>query len=450
MSIKILKKAGHILFLLWMLFISKISAQETSQLLFLPGVPQASLENPAIQNQSGKLAIGIPVLSGIYVSLNSNMAFDYLFSEDFAYDFHRYYDMLGKYGKIQGGTKVSIFFASLKHNEYTFSVSVSERGNANANFDREIVRFLRDGILDYYGENHNLGTAFFQFRNYKEVGIGIAKEIWDGFDVGIRPKILFGKYFLDSKDVDMLAETNTQYNIFEILPQGSYFMSGPLSYDESFRIKILPGDYFFQPKNLGFAFDAGIVFQSDNNIEWSAGLLDVGAIRFGHNIFDMKMARPFRYPRGNLFQSHTPKAKPYMEPWEALKQYIDSTSYLLEVVDAHKGMITLLPMKLNMAGKYRVSDITSIGISNQLTWYRRQPINMLSAFSHIRFGTRLELAGSLSLYDLSEIAPGFGTSFSTSWMQFFMSSNNILGFFYPSTAKHLNLCFGMNFLFDTQ
>ncbi len=450
MSIKLQNKTRIISILIGMIFYSGLTAQERSSLFYLPGVPQASLENPAIQNRSGKLAIGLPVLSGMYFNLNSNMAFDYLFFEDFNYSFHRFYNALDKHGKTQAAANISLFFASLKHNNYTFSISVSEKVSSNGNFDRDIVEFIRDGIIDLYGTNQNIGTAFFQVRHYKEFSIGVARKMWNGFDIGIRPKLLFGKYFLDTKDFDFMVETDTQNRELLMVPQGTYFMSGPLSYNKSFRAKIFPGDYFFQPKNLGFALDAGMVLRTNDVMEWSVSLLDIGALGFGHNTFDMTMARPWRYHESAIYQSHTPEANRYMEPREALKIITDSISFLLEVEDANSGMISLLPMKFNAAGKYFISDETAFGVSNQLTWYRRQPINRASIFAYQKIGTWLEMAGNISLYNLSEIVPGFSASYSAQWVQFFIASNNILGFIHPSSSKHVNLCFGMNFLFDTQ
>jgi hypothetical protein len=430
--------------------LTEVAAQERSSLFLLPGVPQASLENPAFQNRTGKFAIGIPILSGMNINVNSNMALDYLFFEDFDYSVPRLYESLDRNGKLQSSFNISLFFASLKQNKYTFSVSVSERGAFNGNFEKEIVRVFRDGIIDYYGSDHNLGSGFFQFRYYKEVGVGIARELWKGFDIGIRPKLLFGKYFIDTNDFSILLESDMENKRLLFGPDGRYFMSGPLSYDKSFRAKIFPGDYFFQFKNLGFALDAGIMLRTGNSTEWSVSILDIGAIGFGHNVFKMKMARPWRYAESALYQSHSPKLPDYMEPLEALKLVTDSTSFFLEVEDADSGMVTMLPVKFNISGKHYFTNKTAVGAVNQLTWYRRQPVNMASVFAYQTIGTWLEMAGGVTLYNLTEIAPGFNLCFTARKMQLYLATNNILGFINPSSSKHLNLCFGMNFLIDTQ
>src|SRR5690606_5177023 len=105
----------------WLLFLflglamlTEVAAQERSSLFLLPGVPQASLENPAFQNRTGKFAIGIPILSGMNINVNSNMALDYLFFEDFDYSVPRLYESLDGNGKLQSSVNISLFFASLK------------------------------------------------------------------------------------------------------------------------------------------------------------------------------------------------------------------------------------------------------------------------------------------------------------------------------------------------
>ncbi|MFW6370318.1 MAG: DUF5723 family protein [Bacteroidota bacterium] len=443
-------KARTFLVFAWMMVWCGSAAQETSPLFFLSGVPQASLENPARQNQPGKLIVGIPILSGIHMNWNSNMAFNYLFSDGFSYSFHRFYDALDENGKTQAGINMSVFFASLKHNNLTYSISVSEKGVANGNFDREIVRLIRDGLIDFYGTDQNLGSGFLQFRHYKELSFGVAAEFWEGLDIGIRPKLLFGKYFLDTNDFEVAVTTDTQNNDLLIGVEGEYFMSAPLSYDESFRANIIPGDYFFQARNLGFALDAGFVLQTDNGIEWSASLLDAGAIGFNHKAFDMNMARPFRYSEEKHYRSHTPETEHYVEPREALRHLSDSLSFFLQVEDSNKRMLSVLPMKINAAAKVYVSEKTSLGLANQFVYFKRQPVNIVSAFTNIKFGTSFELAGNVSLYNLNEIAPGIGAFYSARRTQFFLATNNILGFIYPTSAKHLNLSLGMNFIFDTE
>lgn len=157
MAVSALKTVVIFLMLTWLTFNSCIKAQETLPSYLMPGLAQQSLFNPVYQNKSGKLIIGIPLLSGIEASSNTSVTFNSLFSEDFKYSFKRLYNDLGNQGEAQISANPSMFFASLKHNNYTYSLSISERFFSELIFDKEIIKLIRDGTQKYYGTNENFG-----------------------------------------------------------------------------------------------------------------------------------------------------------------------------------------------------------------------------------------------------------------------------------------------------
>src|SRR5690606_41813562 len=57
---------------------------------------------------------------------NSSVPLNALFSKGFSYSFHRLYDSLDEKGEIQASAGAAVFYASFKHNEYSFSFSRSE------------------------------------------------------------------------------------------------------------------------------------------------------------------------------------------------------------------------------------------------------------------------------------------------------------------------------------
>ncbi|HZH72990.1 MAG TPA: DUF5723 family protein [Mariniphaga sp.] len=417
--------------------------QEFSALNFLPNIPQTLSGNPAKQTQTGKLVIGIPFLSGISLSANSNLAYDHLFDEDGKYDILRLNQHLEENGNIQADAIITLFLASLKYKNHTFSFSASDRAFSNGSVDNEIFQLLGEDIIDLYGEDRVVGNSTMQLNYYKEFAFGFSTEIRKGFFVGIRPKILSGKFFFESDDINLMAETNMQDQRLEISSQGNYFLSGPLYYDKRFESDITPGDYFFQLKNLGFGIDAGIDWHINENIELSASVQDLGAINFGHKAYDMKLPRPVYYPLDSL-----PVYS--QDPDKAIEMFVDSVTYLLEVTDAGEKRTSHLPTKLNVMGKYNINQNTAVGIHNQHSFYRDHPINILSLFATANAGRRFTFAGNLSIFNAKEIKPGLGAVYNGNWLQFYLASNNISGFIDPSSTKHLNLSFGINFLINTQ
>ena len=443
-------------FLFWFV-VYGTSSQESASLYYLPGISQASMENPAIQNQSGKLVIGMPFLSGISGQWNSSVPLNALFSKGFSYSFHRLYDSLGDEGQIQTSAGATMFYGSLTHNEYSFSVSVSERAFSEGVFDREIVRIIRDGTQDFFGSNENLGNATIHLNHYRELATGVSKQIWEGLSVGIRPKILFGKFHFSGKDLNLSVETNPNPEQLLLKTEGNFVLAGPLEHmrdsiykSSSFWADFSPGDYFFQARNLGVAFDLGVIFKPGKFSEISLSVADAGIIGFRHKTYNNVFSRSIIYLPETEYQSYNPNEPNYLEPREAIIAFGDSVSYVIDVNETRMRTFSSLPLKINIAGKYIFSEKLTAGFHNQFKNYKLKPLNLFSVFATATLHPEFAIYGSLALLNTENIFPGFGASYTNEWLQIYFTSNNISGIIQPMATKQLNLSFGVNFLFDTQ
>ena len=432
-------------------------SQETAPYYLLPAVSQKSFFNPAVQNESEKLLIGLPFVSGISGNWNANVPFDALFSEGFSYSFERFYNELMPQGKANASGRISMFYASLRHNEFTFRLSVTERMVATGNFDRDIVKIIRDGTAPLYGTNEYFGEAAFHFQYFRELSFGVSHRVWESLDIGFAPKILFGKMAFDGTGLELSVETDEENNLLLVKPEGKFLMAGPLVHNHYpelersvFLANIYPGDYFFQPRNLGFAIDFGAIFRPNEFSEVAVSLLDLGFTTFKYNTFDINFLGAARFSEDDLYQSGNPDGENYLEPREALLAFGDTISYILNVEDAEKRSLMFMPVTFHLTGKYRFSEKLTGGINNQFTWFKNRPQNYFSAFIQTRADKKVQLAGSLSLYNFSSIRPGIGVSWTLPRLQLYFSGNNILGIIQPTSSKHLNLSVGINFLFDTQ
>ncbi|MBT3385701.1 MAG: hypothetical protein HN778_10375 [Prolixibacteraceae bacterium] len=435
-----------------------VKGQESWPLNFLPGLAQSSILNPAVQNKTDKLVIGLPVVSGIHFDWDANINLNSLSSNNFkTYDVGAFYNSIEKTGDGSFSGNISMFYASLKIDDWNFTISLSDRVNATTKFDSDIVKLIRDGINNYYGANENVGSAKFDFLYYRELAFGFSKKIWKQMDVGIRPKIYFGKFYFETHNTNLLFETDTENRELLLKPEGSFTLSAPVIYNSgadknfiNFSANVLPGDYFFNLRNLGLAVDLGIVFRPNKHYEFSASVRDIGFIGFKHNTFNVDFTDPIRYNENNLYQSVNFEESHYLEPREALKALGDSVSYIISVENANIRTFTSIPVNINFSGKYNFSKTLSGGFSNQFFYLAENSINQFSGFVHSSIKDKFEVAGSLTLYNFSKFLVGFGGSYSTSFSQIYFSSNNILGIFQATTTKNLNLCFGINLLFTTK
>jgi len=432
-------------------------SQEMGTYYLLPGVSQQSFSNPAIQNKNDKLIVGIPFFAGISGTWNANVPFDALFSKGFSYSFERFYNELEPQGNANASGRITMFYASLRHNDFTLRFSVSERIVAAGKFDRTIVKIIRDGTAPYYGNEEYFGEAGFHFQHFKELSFGVSKRIWESLDVGITSKILFGKMAFDGTGLELSVETDQKNNTLLVKPEGDFLMAGPFIHNYSpelersiFLSNIYPGDYFFQPRNLGFAMDFGMIYRPNEFSELSVSLLDLGFTTYKYNTFDIGFSGSARFSEEDLYQSSNPDGENYLEAREALLAFGDTVSYIINVKEAENRKLTLMPLTLNLSGKYHFSENLAAGVNNQFTWFRNQPRNHFSAFIQSHAGKKVELAGSVSLYNFSSIRPGFGVSWTLPKLQLYFSTNNILGIIQLTSSKHLNLSLGLNLLFDTQ
>ncbi len=452
---KVVKISQASIFLI--LFCFSAMSQESGALFMLPNVSQASVLNPAYRNKTDKLVVSLPMLSGTSLTWNTNFALNSLFSQGlWNYSFFDFYNNLDKTGEGQASGRFSFFFASLNVRDFSFHVSLTERGYGTTSFNREIVKLIRDGVEPYYGQNENFGSGTFNYQQFRELAFGVSQKYWEGLDVGIRPKILFGRMYFDAQDVSFSVETDTENETLLVKPEGKFTIAGPIAYKHDsiydftvFSTKAYPGDYSFNLHNMGFALDLGFVYRPDKTHEFSASLLDLGFITFSHNTYLSEFTEPIRYKESNLYQSNTPGGDKYVESRQALKIFSDSVSYVIDVTDSPLRSLEVLPFKVNVGSKFVYSKSSSIGWNNQFAFYGKHSVNKFSGLWTHSFNARTDIGGSLSLYNLSSVWLGFGVSHTRDHVQYYFATNNILGIIQLASSKHINLCFGINFLFAT-
>jgi hypothetical protein len=433
-----------------------IHAQENNPYHLLPNVSQSSFLNPAVQNKTDKLIISVPFFSGTSFSYNPNFPINALFSNGFwNYSFFDFYDNLPEFGKGQASLQFTMFYASLNYSDYTFSVSLADRVYATTHFDREIVRIIKDGIAPYYKKDTDFGKGSFHFNHFRELAFGISQRYWKELDIGLRPKILFGRTYFDAKDVNFSVETDEDEDLINLKPEGSFNVSAPVTYARDsifeytyFTAAFIPSDYAFNLRNIGFALDLGLVYRPNKFYELSASLIDLVFTGYKHNTFKVNFVDPLQYKYPILYQSHSPGEDLYLESREALREFSDSVSYIINVFDQSERIFNLMPFKINVSGKYNLSESLSFGMANKFSYYGQHSVNVLSGFMHKKF-EKTNLGASISTYNFSDIWVGLGASYTTKHFQYYISSSNIIGIILPASTKRLNLSLGINLLFTT-
>jgi hypothetical protein len=437
-------------------FVIPGKSQDGNPLQFLSSVSQSSLFNPAHQNETEKLVIGIPLITLNSFDWKANFSIDYLFSSNFAYNLENFYNELDEPGDAIGTVDFPLIYLNLKMDQHNYSFSIRDRVYATGHFDHEILKFLDRGIQPYYGQNQDFGPVTFKSFYFRELAIGYAYEIWKDFSVGVRPKLLFARFYYDVPEFYFSVSTDTDKNQLLLTPTGNYTLSAPVDvkYIEkigatSIRPNPRPTDYLFNFHNLSPAIDLGVDYRFDNGPEISVSVLDLGYIGFKHNTYDVEFYDAVRYNENDLFQSKYPDQDNYKEPRYAIQEFSDSIPFVTLADEIDNRVIEQIPLKITGSVKQEVSDKMELGLSGQITYTKKYTDNYVSGFMHTQLGDKVNLAATLSLLNFKKFLPGVAASYTGNWMQFYISTNNIIGFVKPTSAKYLNLSFGVNFLFST-
>lgn len=433
------------------------NAQNGSPLQFLSKVSQSSLANPAFHNQTEKLVIGLPVLSGATFGWNANFSPNYIFSENFSYSFDNFYQLLGEPGNAASSATLPLIYLSLLKNNKTYSLSISEKILVSGNFDHEILKFIDLGLIPYYGKEEEYGPISLKTQIYRELAFSYAQKIDKNWSVGIRPKVLFGKFFYDIENMYLNVQTLNDQQLMQIIPNGSYQISGPIDVqfdplENKTIIKpdLTAGDYFFKFKNLGAGIDFGFSYTPNQNTTIALAVVDLGFTTLKYRSYNNTFTGTIDYAEENLYQSTNPDAPNYFEPKEALLALTDSLPYVTSAETFTKRQYQLLPVKINLMATQHLNDRMKLNFSDNLSYHKGEAKNYLSAYFNILLGTRFELSSGVNLYNTEQILPGFACSYTEKGAQVYLATNNIYKLVQPSKAKNINLCLGVNFLFSTQ
>ena len=276
--------------------ISSVSAQESMTIQFMKGIPQSGLQNPALHNDSSKVVIGFPGLSGVYFDFNSDFAINDLIhkgtgslADSLVLDIEGFHHSLKETNAFQQNLSVPLFFLGIRNKQSFFSFGITEKEMARFTFAKSLITFLKDGNAPYMGKNFDLGNLDMDAFHYRELAFGYSRELVNKkLTVGAKAKILFGKFAIQTQKLNLKVETAANGSYLNLNSDMNINISGPVTvkYDQDNYFEDLntdnmeAGNYLMQKGNMGVAFDLGAVYKLTPKIVFSGSIVDLGKISF--------------------------------------------------------------------------------------------------------------------------------------------------------------------------
>jgi len=297
--------------LILMLIISTASAQESTSTYFQKGVPQSNFMNPALHNDSSKLVIGIPGMSGVYYDFNGGFAVDDLMhkgtgalADSLVLDLDKFQGALSSSNTIQQHFSLPILYVGFRNKNSFFSFGVAEKALALVSFDKSIVDFLVEGNADYMGKIQDLGNLNMDAFQYREYALGYSHQMLKNkLTIGLKAKLLFGKFAFQTEQMHLSVETAADGSYLNLNSDMRINLSAPVNmeYDSENYFSGTKSDgtstkeYLLEGDNKGLAFDLGAVYKLTPKITFSGSVIDIGKISFTNKTVNLDHVSTYKW-----------------------------------------------------------------------------------------------------------------------------------------------------------
>lgn len=327
-------------------------------------------------------------------------------------------DKMNDVNDIFGYSSVNTFDASFKTPFARISVGHAWKAQGWMQYTKDLAEFVTRGNGEFVGQTLNLGPQL-DYINYNEVYIGLQKNI-GSVSVGIRLKRLSGveAIITDQSKVDL----TTSEDIYQLTLDTDFELHSSRAFDytdlENFDLNVENFSFDnFLKSNGGWAFDIGASFNVDDRLELSLGIIDIGGMDWD--------VEPKNYVSNQVQTFDGIDVSEYITNDEEFV-LLDSLESLLDLTETNEIFSTTLPAKLYLGGKFKLSDLWTIGalVQSNGTGDRRSNVIALNGtarvYSFLSVGVLYSMKSgnptNLGLHTTLKIGPVIG----------FLSTDNIL------------------------
>jgi hypothetical protein len=450
------------LFFLSLLFLFNITFSQKQVLYNFAELPQSLLLNPAYETNY-KFHIGVPLISSFSSSFGSS---GLVLSDLFGVDGRNINDKvstvlnsLSTRDFFQLNTQIEIFNGGFRLDDNNYlSFGFYHEIDAFSNYPKDL--FL------LFSEGNEVNRTFSASQiNYKVdytgvLHFGLTRKINKQVTLGTRFKIYSSAANLESNynrgTFTTVQGTNNIYSHNFSNVDFEARTSGLISNNEYIDDPTAFLKNTFLGGNLGFGLDFGVNLRINDQLEFSASILDLGFINHKENIKNTKLEGDYVFEGVEFLYDESSSVNYWNQIDEQFKEQLPSTNN-------QESYISWRPTKLNAALKYsfgerrskicydnRYKDFYTDALGVQLFNVFR-PGNQqfsLTAFYQKSFSDKFQTKITYTLDDFSLYNLGAGISTQIGNINFYGMVDNILEFRNLAKANSISLHFGFNLLFN--
>ena len=442
---------------------SFVFSQNKQVLYGFDKIPQGLLLNPGAETDY-KYHVGVPILSGISMSVNtSGFTVADLFRDDnidFTTKFNNVVNNLGSNDYAYINSQIEVINAGYQLNKKDYiSVGYYTEVDAFLKIPKEFVELIKDGNAPFVNRSFLFSDLAMKADVLGVIHAGITRKFNDKFIAGARLKIYSGALNVTSTGnrgsfTTRLGRTTLyEHSLNNVNVNG--YTSGLYNENEEFDLQSsdITGNIFLG-SNLGLGFDLGFTYVVDDQTELSASLLDVGFISYSNKVRNGTVAGNYIFSGIDFrFDNTNP------DYWQELNDEINDRIPRSENTESYSVM---RPLKLNLAGKYSFgksrreescsdmsfNDYYNNTIGGQL-FSVLTPIGprfALTGFYERKFSKRFNTKITYTVDDFSNSNIGLGISANVWKLNIYTAVDNVFQLTDVAAANSASFQFGINFV----
>ncbi len=451
-----------LVFLYFLSGTNQLCAQPNT-LYFLKGVPQTKDLNPARPGIERGFYISMPLFSKLDLSANTNnWSYNDLIhqgsgslSDSLVWDFKKYLSVLDKNNFLMESAAWTLIECGWKKERNFFAFSWTEREFSEPFFTKSLANLIYYGNAPYVGTTYHTGYFGVAAQHYREFTFNFAREINKKMSVGFAGKLLFGMSAVKTSGLNVVAGMPASGDMIDLGATGKAFISAPVDIQITNSNRFSAKSYYDRRSyltnfgNPGFAVDLGFTNKISKQLELSISLIDFGFISWKTDLSSFSENGKFLYRGINLDDPlNTPPTTTNIHNLFTLLS--DSLAVAFHPDSTTTSFTTLLPVKMYIAGEYRLNDEVTLGGVARIRVFNNMIHTSFTASANAAFSKKFSLSASYSVMESTFDNLGLAAAYRIGPVQLYAASDNVFSFFQPASARNMNLRVGINLIFQDE
>ncbi len=323
----------------------------------------------------------------------------------------------------------------LKKGKNYYSFGILNRLDMSFAYPKDFVQLIFEGNgKEFLGKRANLDGLAIDAVSYIEYGFGFNRELNSKWKVGGRVKLLSG--ISNVKTKKSVLGLTTDATTFDLTIDGEYDIRTAGIPDSN---SVFDNNSFYNFKNRGVALDLGFTYKATEKITLNGSLLDVGSIKWTQNIHNYE-DRDFSYTFQGVDINEALNDTNYFQTLN------DSLGDIFFINPTNNSYRTSLPVRLIVGGQYEINRLLSTGVVwfSDFTNGNYRPTWMLAGSLHVKNWFVVNMNYTVSSRSANNV--GLGIALKGGGASFFISSDNVLAYLWPSSAKIAHMSTGLGFV----